>query len=157
MPSRKFFFEMRPFTFSKECLKKYKYLLVHDVCVDLKELNWDIQLNSDLTLPVNGKPYIQLSTNGFMRISSGYAWNGMSRYKDTKRNRFPSLVHDALYQLLRESHAGTVCTGSGLEEKKYEKFRKASDEVLKELCKRNRLWFRSMQSGLIYSAVRLLG
>ena len=47
--------------------------------------------------------YIQLSTHGLLKITRGYAWDGPSGPTiDTKNFMRGSLVHDALYQLLRE-------------------------------------------------------
>lgn len=49
--------------------------------------------------------YICLSTKGYLTISEGYAWDGASGPTiDTKNTMVPSLVHDALYQLIRERH-----------------------------------------------------
>ena len=43
-----------------------------------------------------------LSHNGFLTILEGYAWNGASGPTiDTKSSMRGSLVHDALYQLMR--------------------------------------------------------
>jgi len=46
--------------------------------------------------------FINLSIEGTLRIKSGYAWDGASGPTiDTKSSMRASLVHDALYQLLR--------------------------------------------------------
>ncbi len=71
-------------------LKGYKYQLVGRVCVDL-DLDCEI-----ITL------YIRLNT-GRLSIKTGYCWDGASGPTiDTKNTFKASLVHDALYQLMRE-------------------------------------------------------
>lgn len=53
---------------------------------------------------VNGK-YIKLDLRGYLVIAEGYAWDGPSGpVVDTKENMRASLVHDALYQLMRQRH-----------------------------------------------------
>ena len=47
--------------------------------------------------------YIKLSLSGHLVISEGYAWDGPSGpVVDTMENMRASLVHDALYQLMRQ-------------------------------------------------------
>ena len=41
---------------------------------------------------------------GYLHIQRGYAWNGANVIPDTAKVMFPSIVHDAWYQLLREGH-----------------------------------------------------
>jgi len=46
--------------------------------------------------------YVQLFTDGLLIIQKGYAWDGASGPTwDDKSNMRASLVHDALYQLMR--------------------------------------------------------
>lgn len=45
--------------------------------------------------------YLQLEPNGTLTIKKGYAWNGADVVIDSKNVIVPSLVHDALYQLMR--------------------------------------------------------
>ena len=46
--------------------------------------------------------FICLNTNGHLKIKGGYAWDGTSGpVIDTDNNMRASLVHDALYQLIR--------------------------------------------------------
>lgn len=67
------------------------------------------QLASDYSLAISIKPpltiatkYIRLETTGSLTIFEGYAWDGPSGpVRDTKENMRASLVHDALYQLMR--------------------------------------------------------
>ena len=45
--------------------------------------------------------------DGVLKIKSGYAWDGPSGPTiDTKNSMRGSLVHDALYQLMRQKHLG---------------------------------------------------
>lgn len=70
----------------------YKYQLVSDY--------W-------IKLPVNpnkefDREFLKLDLDGFLTIKKGYAWDGASGPTiDTKNSMRGSLVHDALYQLMR--------------------------------------------------------
>ncbi len=47
-------------------------------------------------------PFVRMDTDGTLYINSGYAWDGASGPTlDTKDSMRASLVHDALYQLMR--------------------------------------------------------
>lgn len=47
-------------------------------------------------------PFVLLNTDGILIIKQGYAWDGASGPTiDTKSSMRGSLVHDALYQLIR--------------------------------------------------------
>jgi hypothetical protein len=67
------------------------------------------QLASDYTLKIDIKPdidivtkFIKLDTQGTLTVFNGYAWDGPSGpVIDTRENMRASLVHDALYQLMR--------------------------------------------------------
>jgi hypothetical protein len=47
-------------------------------------------------------PFINLSSKGVLEIAERYAWNGANVISDTEKNMRGSLIHDALYQLLRD-------------------------------------------------------
>ena len=73
----------------------YKYRLDEYYRVDIPV--WPIK-------PVETE-YIKLSLFGRLEIMEGYNWDGPSGPTfDTKNFMRPSLVHDALYQLMREGH-----------------------------------------------------
>ena len=73
----------------------YKYQLAVD---------YSIQTNVKTRVAVDTK-FIQLAKSGRLTVRGGYAWDGPSGpVVDTKRNMRASLVHDALYQLLRQKH-----------------------------------------------------
>lgn len=76
----------------------YKYILAENFSVQTK-----ITHNADIVL--DGR--VTLRTNGLLSIRKGYAWDGASGpVIDTKTIMRGSLIHDALYQLMREGHLG---------------------------------------------------
>ena len=87
--------------------------------------------------------WLFLSRNGWLQIAEGYSWDGASGPAiDTKDFMIPSLVHDALYQLIRE---GLL----------HPRFRKNADLTLRALCKQQgmnvfRRWY-------CYLSVRIFG
>ena len=65
--------------------------------------------------------FVMLEPDGRLRIRAGYAWDGPSGPTvDTKSFMRGSLVHDALYQLMRESK---IPTGH----------RKRADQIMREI------------------------
>jgi len=46
-------------------------------------------------------PFIEMTNRGELKVSAGYAWDGLSGGIDTRTSMRGSLVHDALYQCLR--------------------------------------------------------
>jgi hypothetical protein len=85
-----------------------------NVCLIKYRDGYKYQLAKDYTLmvPVDGDKnvedeFIQLSTYGILTIKEGYAWDGPSGPTiATKSAMRGSLVHDALYQLMREEKIG---------------------------------------------------
>lgn len=72
----------------------FKYQLHEDYQVDIPFLDTDMSLDADY-LTIEGR---------MMTIKAGYAWDGPSGPTfDTNNFMRGSLVHDALYQLIRES------------------------------------------------------
>jgi hypothetical protein len=66
--------------------------------------------------------FIELGTHGYLKMKKGYAWDGASGPTwDDNSNMLGGLVHDALYQLMREEHLPI-------------NLRKRSDEILREIC-----------------------
>jgi len=78
--------------------------------------------------------FIDLDTDGTLTIKAGYAWDGPSGPTiDTKSFMRGSLVHDALYQLMRNGHLPAAC-------------REDADQELHRLCRedgmnRFRAWY----------------
>ena len=73
-------------------------------------------------------PFIILDcVNQKLTINKGYAWDGASGAPDWKTVMRAALVHDALYQMLRNT------PHPQLEKKEREKIRKAADELFREI------------------------
>jgi len=84
--------------------------------------------------------YVKI-TGGKLSIRAGYAWDGPSGPSiDTKTFMRGSLVHDALYQLMREGALPQTC-------------RKFADRMLYKHCREDGMnWVRAK---LVYAAVKL--
>lgn len=85
--------------------------------------------------------YTSLSATGDITIKKGYAWDGPSGPTiDTPSFMRGSLVHDALYQLMREGHLdhGT--------------YREAADQALRAICREDGMW--SIRAWWVYQGVR---
>jgi hypothetical protein len=95
-------------------------------------------------LPVLDHPFITLKEDGWIQLESGYAWDGPSGPTiDTRNFMRGSLVHDALYQLMREKRLDP------------DKFRKPADQLIRTMCRadgmsRIRAWW-------VYQGLRLGG
>ncbi len=93
--------------------KGYKYQLVEDYIIET-----DIKPKQLITTE-----YLNLTLQGKLTIKKGYAWDGPSGPAfDTKNFMRGSLVHDALYQLMREK---PLVAG---------KFKKPADRLLEKVC-----------------------
>ena len=74
-------------------------------------------------------------------MKKGYAWDGPSGPTiDTRNFMRGSLVHDALYQLMREEHLDK------------ETYRKPADQLLRDMCREDGMW--SIRAWWVYLAVR---
>ena len=110
----------------------YKYQLVEEHSI-IVNVNPDSDIVTD---------YMELTTDGRLAIKKGYAWDGPSGPTiDTSAFMRGSLVHDALYQLMRQGLVGK------------DKWRKRADEEMRRVCRedgmsRARAWWT-------YWAVRL--
>jgi hypothetical protein len=86
-------------------------------------------------------PYVSLSTAGVLEIKEGYAWDGPSGPTvDTLTFMRGSLVHDALYQLMRDGH---------LDRSEY---REAADRILRDICREDGMW--AVRAWYVYEGVR---
>jgi len=109
----------------------YKYQLAEDYEVKVL-LRPKAEINTD---------FIGLDITGKLRIKEGYAWDGPSGpVKDTKENMRASLVHDALYQLMRNKELNTRT------------YRKTADIQFMLICKEDgvssrtaNLWYRGLR------------
>ena len=95
--------------------------------------DYKYQLANDYKISISIKPhssivtdFIDLATNGNLLVRKGYAWDGPSGpVIDTEENMRASLVHDALYQLMRNGKLSSRT------------HRKAADKLFKEICSFN--------------------
>lgn len=116
----------------------YKYQLVAEYVLD------DCRLDPPTSVLDHG--FIKLESNGRLTMKAGYAWDGPSGPTiDTKNFMRGSLVHDALYQLMRECPIQVP----------RETYRAQADRLLQRLCIEDgmspeRAWW-------VHRAVRLFG
>lgn len=79
--------------------RDFKYQLVEDYSVDTSMVGFEV--NQEL---------FQLSKGGKLTIHAGYAWDGASGPTfDTADSMRGSLVHDVLYQMMREKFIPVAC------------------------------------------------
>lgn len=115
----------------------YKYLLA-------ERATWTTGIRSDGF----ALRFCSISPDGELTILPGYAWDGASGPSiNTKSVRRASLIHDALYQLLRE-------TGFGKNGDRHEIRRHQSDQVFRNVCEADGMWkprvrwmFRGVRTG----------
>jgi len=103
------------------------------------QLYSDLVVNVELLGTVNGS-YATLQ-DGRLKIKSGYAWDGPSGPAfDTGNFMRGSLVHDVLYQLMRENSLPRTA-------------RKYADQLLRKMCREDGMsWVRAWW---VYRGVRL--
>jgi hypothetical protein len=88
--------------------------------------------------------FIKLDTRGMLSIKRGYAWDGPSGPTfDTKNFMRGSLVHDALYQLMRNRDLSKV------------RWREEADLELKRLCLEDGM--SGIRAAWVHRGVRLGG
>jgi hypothetical protein len=118
-----------------ECIEYnggYKYQLkkTYDITIDVKP---DKPIDTE---------FIKLDTEGNLTILKGYAWDGPSGPTiDTLTFMRGSLVHDVLYQLMREGCLDNT------------KHRAAADILLQKICREDGMW--SVRAWWVYHGVRL--
>lgn len=116
----------------------YKYEVAEDYSIPVR-----IYPKLDLCEPSIEKPILKLSMNGVLTIYKGYAWDGPSGPTiDTKNFMRGSLVHDALYQLMRQNKISL-------------EYREYADELLKKICIEDGM--SSFRAGYVFKSVRLFG
>jgi hypothetical protein len=119
-------------------------------CISYKK-GYKYQLTADYITDINIKPsedidteYIALTTEGELTIKKGYAWDGPSGPTiDTLNFMRGSLVHDALYQLMRERYLVN------------DMHRDSVDRLLQEMCKEDGM--SSIRAWWVYQGVRFGG
>ncbi|MDO9041119.1 MAG: DUF1353 domain-containing protein [Desulfocapsaceae bacterium] len=111
----------------------YKYQLDRDYLVVIP-ITLDRDIYSD---------FICLRSDGLLRIKKGYAWDGPSGPTiDTRNFMRGSLVHDALYQLIREHGLDPV-------------YRETADQTLRAICKEDGM--TDIRAWWVYEGVRFGG
>ncbi len=120
-----------------ECIsykEGYKYQLVEAYAVAIP-----IQPDTDIETD-----YIDLSRDGNLTIKKGYAWDGPSGPTiDTLNFMRGSLVHDALYQLMREDELENT------------HHREPADRLLQEMCKQDGM--SALRAWWVYQGLRFGG
>ncbi len=112
---------------------------------------YEYQLAEDYHITISIKPkedidtqFITLDTKGDLVVKSGYAWDGISGpVIDTDNNLRASLVHDALYQLIRQRK---------LSRKDH---KDKADRLFKKMCKEDGVL--SPIAHIYYEALKKLG
>lgn len=113
---------------------KYKYQLANDY-----KQRISIKPKSNITTQ-----FIDLDASGNLLVKSGYAWDGPSGpVIDTEENMRASLVHDALYQLMRNKKLNSRT------------HRKAADQLFKDICKEDGT--SNFRASAYYEALRKFG
>ena len=116
-------------------LRKYKYQLMEDYLVKIRE---------DLVKEEVSTDFLHLTPAGDLTIRKAYAWDGPSGPTiDTRTFMRGSLVHDALYQLMRLGHV--VHTDH----------REYADALLKEMCLKDGMW--TFRAWYVHLGVRRFG
>ena len=113
--------------------RMYKYNLHSDHSYETKFI---VENPKDLGL-------LKISTHGTLSIKNGYSWDGPSGPTiDSKNFMQGSLVHDALYQLIRE---GVLPMTQ----------RKRADEIMREICLEDGM--SKFRAWYLYRGVRRFG
>ena len=113
--------------------------------------DYKYQLANDYSISISIKPksnidtvFISLDVHGNLLVKKGYAWDGPSGpVIDTDENMRASLVHDALYQLMRNEYLVTRT------------HRKAADQLFKDICKEDGV--SNLRASVYYKALRKFG
>lgn len=113
--------------------QNYKFVLIEDYFIKT-------QICHKHEISIDG--FINLSTDGSLKIYAGYAWDGASGAIDNKTIIRASLIHDALYQLIREHKLDNA-------------MRKQADEILYNACIDDGM--SKFRAKYVYLAVRLFG
>lgn len=111
----------------------YKYQLVRDYSVMV-----------DIANEIINSEYIKLYPDGQLIIKQGYAWDGPSGPTiDTKDSMRGALIHDALYQCMRDY---------GLDRDKY---KDVADTEFRKACVEDGM--SKFRAGYMYYGVKLFG
>lgn len=116
-------------------LKNYKYQLYQDY-----EIQTAICPVETISIP-ESLNFIELKRDGMLKIKKGYAWDGPSGPSyDSKNFMRGSLVHDALYQLMRNNMIG-------------QQYREYADDLLRRICREDGMSL--FRSWYVFRGVRM--
>lgn len=108
--------------------KGFKYQLFEDYTIKIEVIGHTVD-----------EPFLKLTPIGVLTIKKGYAWDGPSGPTfDTKDFMRGSLVHDALYELMRKELIAAD-------------YRDYSDRLLKNICREDGM--PEIRFGYVYKAV----
>jgi len=99
-----------------------------------------VHIPISLSIPIH-TDFICLEASGKLTIKESYAWDGATWVPDIPSIMRGSLVHDALYQLMRRPK-------DGLDNDVH---RKAADRILQDICKEDGMWV--IAAWLVYFVV----
>ena len=110
----------------------YKYQLADD---------YSIKTGIKPPKNINDKGFIKLDKDGNLTVAKGYAWDGTSGpVEDTKENMRASLIHDALYQLMRHSYLEA------------DDYKRKADKLFKKICIKDGV--SKMMANIYYFALK---
>ena len=105
---------------------------------------YQLATNYRVKIPITGHTIsqgpIKLTTGGFLTIRKGYAWDGPTWAIDSKNFMRGSLVHDALYQLMRQGRLSSYA------------WRGKADKLLRDMCIQDGMW--KIRAAWIFWAVQ---
>ena len=117
---------------------------------DLRRYKYQLTNNYTITIPITPDSDIQagfvtLTSGGALNIRQHYAWDGPSGIFTIHTKSFMrgSLVHDALYQLMRPSKLN------------YKVHRETADQILKDICVEDGMW--KFRAAYVHWFVRAFG
>ena len=110
--------------------KKWKYRLTKPHGISLPDAFDNLIINCPFLIVVSGRLFIQ----------KGYAWDGATCWPDFDSIMRGSLVHDALYQLIRLGYIDPIR-------------RKDADKLLRQMCLEDGMM--PFHAWLVYTGVRL--
>ena len=123
--------KIKPLFYKKRIRYKYFLSRPYSICIRLRPETAIIT------------PHIVLNTDGQLTINKYYAWDGPSGPTfDTSSFMIGSLVHDALYQLMREGFLPQSC-------------RLDADMILRDLCLKSGMC--RLRACWVFCAVRMFG
>lgn len=112
---------------------RYKFVTSRQVTIGISKFlgDWEAESLADSRVRFSLK-------DGTISVSRGYAWDGITGGFNTEKTMQASLVHDVLYQVIRNG---------------FPVGRKKSDTIFRDILKKNRFFLRS----IYYGVVRVVG